>query len=681
MGLSERASGSRKSRRRRSARGENVERMRVWALACVGVTVLFGCATSQDAPPASEPVLVNYTEARAPCANRSATRNAYFGDLHIHTAYSYDARPRGTETTPEDAYRFAQGEPIAVPPYDGSDEGDTVVQLRRPLDFAAVTDHSEFFGEMQGCYDPSSRLYALESCRHIREGANEGLFPMFRAVAATEPGPVEGTCGTEPAACKAAAATLWHRTQAMAEAAYDRSAACTFTSFVGYEYTGTPNANNIHRNVIFRNAQVPKRAISYIDAPSDRSLWEQLMDQCLRQTEGCDVLAIPHNSNLSAGAMFPSYVGGAESAESAREMAQVRNAMEPVMEIFQHKGNSECFNGLPDILGDEDELCNTEQVVEVGRIVEVAGAEREITFCEDGEVGSRGFQRAGCISKNDFYRSVLLTGMQDAATLGINSYKLGVIASTDTHLSLAGHTDEAHWHGHLSGERDLADRLTDIDTFAGNLAGNPGGLAGVWAVENARDAIFEALRRREVFGTTGTRIEPRLFGGWDFAGNVCAMDDRATHGYARGTAMGGDFSTRPTDGTPELFAAARRDPDAAPLQKLQIIKGWVDAGGQAHYKVFDVAGEDADGRIDPTTGDWNGPGADDLCTVFRDPEFDPIEPAYYYLRVVEVPTLRWSRQACVALPESQRPPACDNAAAQVIQELAWTSPIWYLPEP
>ena len=649
------------------------------ALPLVSMVMLAACAAPGDAPVKTTATLVSYTEEREPCAIRSDTRNAYFGDLHVHTAFSYDARPRGTETTPEDAYRYARGEAIALPPYDADGNPSKVVKLRRPLDFAAVTDHSEFFGEMQGCYDPASNLYVLESCRLIREGANEGLFPMFRTVAATEPTPVAGTCGEQSADCERAAATLWQRTQEMAEGAYDRTSACTFTSFVGYEYTGTPKGNNIHRNVIFRNARVPNRAVSYIDAPADRSLWELLTEECLEGVEGCDVLAIPHNSNLSAGAMFPSYVGGFESAESARNIARVRNAMEPVMEVFQHKGNSECFNGFPDILGAEDELCNVEQVLEVGREVAVAGETRAIKFCEDGEVGTRGFQRAGCISKNDFYRSVLLTGMQDQAVIGINSYKLGVIASTDTHLSLTGHTSESHWHGHLSGELDLTGRLTDIETFAGNLAGNPGGLAGVWAVENARDAIFDALRRREVFGTTGTRIEPRLFGGWEFAPDACERIDAVAHGYAHGTSMGGDLAAQPSDGSPRFFATAKRDPDASPLQKLQIIKGWVDAEGNAHNKVFHVAGESGRGELDLSTGRWNGPGADALCTVFEDPEFDANLHSYYYLRVVEVPTLRWSWQACVRLPESERPPACENAAPKVIQELAWTSPIWYLP--
>ena len=628
----------------------------------------------------AEAELVNYTEEREQCADRSATRNAYFGDLHIHTAYSYDARPRGTETTPEDAYRFAKGEAIAIPPY--AEDGSPLMtqQLSHPLDFAAVTDHSEFFGEMTLCFDPESAAYDANSCQLFRKDNGEGLLPFFRIVASTDPKRMTDVCGEDGKACQDASASLWQTTQDMAEAAYDRTSNCRFTSFVGYEHTGTPNSNNYHRNVIFRNDRVPEHAISYIETPTDRDLWAQLTEQCLDGVEGCDVLAIPHNSNLSSGAMFPSYIGGFESRESAAEMAELRNAMEPVMEVFQHKGNSECFNGIPDILGAPDELCEQEQIRSVGRVAEAFGTTTEIKFCEEGEIGSGGFSRMGCVSKNDFFRSVLLTGLQDEAVIGVNSYKFGVIASTDAHTSLAGATDEQSWHGHLAPEGDLEFRLSEFSAAPLGLNANPGGLAGVWSVENSRDAIFESLRRKEVFGTTGTRIKPRLFGGWNFAENACAMTDKAAHGYAVGTAMGGDISNAPAGTLPQFFVSATQDPNAAQLQELQVIKGWVDAAGQSRYRVFDAAGhENHEGETDLETGAWSGTSSASLCALFEDPEFNPAEPAYYYLRAVQVPTLRWSWAQCVAMPSEERPEACDNDAPKTVQEMAWTSPIWYLP--
>lgn len=630
-------------------------------------------------PAADDGAVVNYTEDREACSDRSATRNAYFGDLHIHTGFSYDARPFGTRITPADAYRFAKGEPIEAPPYGASGNATQTVRLKRPLDFAAVTDHSEFFGELKLCADPESKVYEHPTCRLVRDGGGQGMTPFFPAILSHEPKRPD-ICGDAGADCWEASISLWEATQQMAEEAYDRSSNCAFTAFVGYEHTGTPNANNYHRNVIFRNDKVPERAISYVETPYDHELWQALTEQCIEGIPGCDVLAIPHNSNLSAGSMFPSYMSGFESKESAQAMADLRNAMEPVMEIFQHKGNSECFNGFPDILGAPDELCNIEQYLAVGEQEDALGQTYSIEFCEEGEVGGRGFVRRGCVSKNDFYRTVLLTGMQDEAVIGVNSYKIGVIGSTDTHIGLSGHTHEQDWHGHLVPETDLRGRLQDMKTSPRSLDANPGGLAGIWAVENSRDALFDALKRREVFGTTGTRIKPRLFGGWEYAANACELDEPAAYGYRLGVPMGSDLSAGAPGTKPRLLAIALQDPESARLQRLQIVKGWIDAGQQAHVRVLDVAGqENSEGAIDLSTGGWSGTGSAKLCAVFEDDQFDPELPAYYYLRAVEVPTLRWSWAQCLALPETERPAECENDAPKTIQELAWTSPIWYLP--
>lgn len=627
-----------------------------------------------------QPPLVTYTESREPCADRSATRNAYFGDLHIHTGFSYDARPFGTTTTPADAYRFAQGGTIPVPPYDDNGVPMATLQLRTPLDFAAVTDHSEFFGEFVLCTDPASAVYEQKVCELFRGGGGESMALFVPSVISETPEQIPEICGEDGAACLEPAASLWSVTRNMADQAYDRSARCSFTTFVAYEHTGTPNSNNYHRNVIFRNSKVPDRAISYIDTPRDMDLWTALSDQCLDGIDGCDVLVIPHNSNMSSGAMFPSYAAGFETAASARDAARLRAAMEPVMEIFQHKGNSECFNGFPDILGTPDELCNFEQIKRLGERQDMFGGSTVVRLCEDGEIGRRGFTIAGCVSRNDFFRSVLLTGLQDEAAIGVNPYKFGVIASTDTHIAIAGAADEAGYPGHLVDEADLPRRLRAGNITARSLEANPGGLAGVWAVENSRDALFEAIRRREVFGTSGPRIRPRLFAGWDIDKNACGLADPAAHGYAAGVPMGSDLPVAASAGNPRLLVSAVRDPDGAPLQKLQIIKGWLDAGGQARYEVLDVAGSgQAEGSIDLLTGVWTGKGSSSLCTVFEDTTFDPAEPAYYYLRAVEVPSLRWSWAQCVALPADERPAACQNDAPKTIQEMAWTSPVWYLP--
>ena len=636
-------------------------------------TALVNAASSSDD-------LVTYSEDRQACDLRSATRNAYFGDLHIHTGYSYDALPLGITNTPADAYRFARGESIPIPPFDEDGVARSMAKLKTPLDFAAVTDHAEFFGEFAICTNATSKLYETNACKGLRGQDAAGYFEFIKVVLDEDPRRIAEICGEDGAACFEASRSPWKATQDMAEAAYDRSSACDFTTFVAYEYTGTTNANNLHRNVIFRNQIVPERAISYIEAPTGPALWAQLTERCHDSLPGCDVLAIPHNSNIGAGAMFASFAAEREMVQSAAERAAIRNAMEPIMEIFQHKGNSECFNGLPGILGQPDELCNMEQIRTLGERTDRDGTKLVVEFCKEGEVGRRGFSRFGCISRNDFLRSVLLTGLQDEVSIGVNSYRLGTIASTDTHLGISGATDEKTYSGHLVTETTLEQRLEPAMTSPQLLDGNPGGLAGVWAVENSRDALFDAMEQREVFGTSGTRIRPRFFAGWDIADNACELPDSAAHGYEHGVPMGGEMGSAPQGSKARFLVTAMQDLNAAPLQKLQIIKGWVDAAGNSHNKVIDVVGaENTAGSVDLETGVWSGSGESSLCAVFEDSEFDPFEPAYYYLRAVEVPTLRWSWAQCAALPVNKRPMGCNNDAPKTLQEMAWTSPIWYSP--
>ena len=641
-------------------------------------------ARSTAAPLTTPPVaeipaagLVRYTEQREPCLNRNPYRNAYFGDLHIHTSYSYDALPLGVTTTPADAYRYARGEEIVLPPYQVGGPETTVRKIGPPLDFAAVTDHAEFLGELELCADENSAAYESQSCETYRKGGPPAILVMARGLSQDLPSRNADICGEDGRLCLEASASRWRLIGQMAEEAYDRSSGCEFTTFVAYEHSGTPDNNPYHRNVIFRNGRVPRLPTSYFEAPTDIELWDRLTSDCLEGLQGCDVLAIPHSSNLSSGTLFSSRVAGSDSRQAAGELAARRNRLEPVMEIIQHKGSSECFNGLPDILGEPDLLCEMEQLRRYYRGLPAEGNAPPI--CDEGETGRGGALNLGCVSKNDFFRSVLLTGLQNKQTSGVNPFKFGVIGSTDNHLSTAGAVDESGWQGHSVSEIDMTERLTASRVHASGLYTNPGGLAGVWAVENSRDALFDALQRREVFGTSGPRIRPRLFGGWDFPDSACASPVRA--GYAGGIPMGADLPERALKRAPRFIAMAERDAASAPLLRLQVIKGWVDESDQAHYKVFDVAGDaESAGSMDLDTGEWNGPGHDSLCAVFEDPEFDPGQPSYYYLRAVEAPSLRWSWRQCLEIPPEQRPAECENSAPKVIQELAWTSPIWYLPE-
>lgn len=576
------------------------------------------------APEGSEAgALVVYSEEREACTDRNPERNAYFGDLHIHTGLSFDANPWGTQAMPVDVYQFAQGEAISIPPYEEGLPPKHFAQLARPLDFAAVTDHSEFLGERVLCNDETSPGYNAEACILYRKGGMMALLAVVTTLVKSDPQPDPEICGPDNARCIEAIKPAWSMIQQAAENAYDRSFDCSFTTFVGYEHTGTPDNTNYHRNVIFRNAVVPDYPTSYIESPKDHQLWAFLSQNCLDREGGCDVITIPHNTNTSTGALLTPL---SLPLGEALDYAKTRHHFEPIMEIFQHKGSSECVNGLPGIVGEPDELCDVEQLRVLGKKMSWMGIESEITWCEEGEVGKYGLLGGGCTSRNDFQRTALLTGLQEEARLGVNPLKFGVIGSTDTHLGLAGDVDETDWQGHTPDETDINFRMTEF--FVPHaIKGNPGGLAGVWAIENSRDALFDAMRRREVFGTSGPRIKPRFFGGANFTSDICNAPDLVTQAFEQGVPMGSDLVVE--DGTtPSFVLTALKDTleGANGLEKIQIIKGWISQSGEPHYKVFDVATQ--------------AQGADQLCGTFTDAEFDASLPSYFYMRAVETESYR-----------------------------------------
>ena len=672
----------------------------VRALAMVWITLLLagGCAEdtemeagsagetpTPDAPATDSAVdanrLVRYTEERAPCRDYTPLRQPLFGDLHVHTSFSFDAAANSIGATPTDAHRFARGEAIDFWPLDESGGPAGKFAIDRPLDFLAVTDHGEFLGERALCRISGSASYETPFCTDYRADERQGMLMLGQVITTETPIRVGEVCGADGEACLAAAKGPWKRMIEAAEAAYDRSEECSFTSFVGYEYTGTPGVSNYHRNVIFRNAEVPDLPVSYIDAPIDRSLWQQLDVACNGET-GCDYLTIPHNTNLANGRMAP-YVGLETTVENRRDYAEVRLEREPIVEIFQHKGASECINGLSTVLSAPDELCDVEAVRVLGRdeaFTAMATVEGELvtteqvletTECGD-QVGANGMVGAGCVDETDFVRSALLVGLQEERAIGLNPIKLGIIASTDTHTATPGAVAEADYRGAVTGEATPEARL-ERGLLTSGRDGNPGGLAGVWSVENSRDAIFEAMQRREVFGTSGPRITPRFFAGWDYAQDLCGSETLVAEGYAGGVPMGGDLEDLPdADAKPTFIAFAARDSaeDATPLQALQLIKGWIDGDGNLRHEVRAIAG----------AGDAES-GADTLCAVVQDETFDAAQSAYYYLRAVEAPTPRWSVYDCQRIEEAARPPACtDGSLPETTVEMAWTSPIWYRPE-
>lgn len=607
------------------------------------------------------------------CVDFNRRRNVYFGDLHVHTALSFDAYGFDVRTTPEQAYRFALGEPLYLPPLDDTGEGTRRVEIDRPLDFVAVTDHAEFLGEIEVCTTPGSPAYDSATCTRYRLGGNDAVGLFGTRLTFPQPRHPE-VCGPGGTGCLPYASEVWDRIQRAAEDFDDRTPQCSFTTFVAYEYSGNPGISNRHRNVIFRSEQAAF-PVSYVDEPEPQGLWARLKSDCLEAPGDCDALAIPHNSNESNGGMFYVEHPGAQTLEEQRAQAAFRASIEPLVEIYQHKGDSECMNGLSGFVGAPDELCEFEK-------------RRRPPFpdCGDG-FGALGVTNNGCVSRNDYLRGVLLSGLKEAERIGINPYPLGVIASTDTHNGTPGAVGEDGFPGHRGTEDDtVPDRLGPGQLTAGGIIYSPGGLAGVWAEENSRSSLFDALRRRETFGTSGPRISVRFFAGWDLPADSCERADMVRTAYASGVPMGGVLPMRPSrSGPPRFLISALRDPGTAlrpgtPLQRLQIVKGWVE-NGEGHFAVFDVAGDPENGAsVDLETCAPSGTGFDSLCTVWSDPEFDPAQHAYYYARVVENPSCRWSTHTCNQMPAGERHPSCDDPSVpKTIQERAWTSPIWHRP--
>ncbi|MFT7622593.1 MAG: hypothetical protein ACI9WU_001766 [Myxococcota bacterium] len=635
-------------------------------------------ADSSTEPDVSSPVpdpptvSVKYSEEREVCADRNPLRNLYFGDLHVHTALSFDAWVYQIRSGPAEAYRFAKGETVLLPPLGADGKGTRPLALEIPLDFTAVTDHAEYLGEIELCTVEGTAAYDTDICTLYRAGGPNSFVPFGIRLASTQPERPAEICEATGVDCTQKAKGVWARVVEAAEEHYDRTSACSFTALVGYEYSGGPDLSNLHRNVIFRNAKVPELPTTWFEEPSPQGLWAALKADCIDGTPGCDVLAIPHNANWSNGNMFKVEYPGAATVEEERAQAETRSAMEPLYELYQHKGDSECRNGFAQGLGAPDELCSFEKL-------------RDQSAPDCGEdVGSGAMAGVGCLSRRDFVRTTLVEGLLEEARIGANPYKLGLMASTDTHAAIPGHVSESSWKGHLGDNDDEPEEgLKTPGLVPGGALDSPGGLTAVWAVENSRDALFDAMRRREVYGTSGPRIALRFYGGWDYPEGLCddpAMLERA---YAGGVAMGSDLASEP-DGAltgPSFLVSALRDPrdSATSLQRIQIIKGWVDAAGVGHEKVYDVAGNPDNGAsVDPGTCVQSGPGDDALCTVWRDPDWQPGQRAFWYARVVENPSCRWTAWWCNALPEgADSPPGCDPSIAPLtIQERAWSSPIW-----
>ena len=615
-----------------------------------------GCAdTSAPASTAAE----SPTDRTPPSATSTTSvannpdRNAYFGDLHVHTRFSFDAFLMGTRRTPDDAYRFAKGDAI-------EHASGFKMQLKKPLDFQGVTDHGLYLGMMPELANPESP-YATHPIADAVRGATDAAGSA--AAFATVLGHLRAQRAsdeTDELRDVEVSKSAWQEIIASAERHNDPG---TFTTFIAYEYTKSADEfQNLHRNVVFRGSNVPDNVFPAYDTQPEE-LWDWLDEQRAQGNEG---LAIPHNSNGSDGWMFAKQKWDGSDFDS--EYAEQRMRNEPIVESTQVKGTSDTHP----LLSPNDEWADFEIMP-----LRVAS---NLTSRPQGS----------------YVREAYLNGLLMEEEQGFNPYRFGVIGSSDTHNAAGSFDEDNYWS--KTGVMDIEPQLRGSvpldkpgpngEKYASGAAQYWGGsgLAGVWAESNTRGAIYDAFRRKETFATSGPHIKVRFFAGYNLSDSVSNSSDRIADLYASATPMGGDLLAA-GDKAPSFFAWALRDNDSGALQRLQVIKGWVEDGA-AKEKVFDIACSD-DLTVDPQTHRCpdNGArvnltdcsvtpnrGAAELQSVWQDPEFKPGQRAFYYVRVLENPICRWSTWDAV---RAGVPPRPDMHAT--IQDRAWTSPIWYMP--
>ncbi|MCV3206862.1 DUF3604 domain-containing protein [Mesorhizobium sp. YC-39] len=597
----------------------------------------------------------------SPWAGRNFPTRPLFGDTHLHTSFSMDAGAFGARLGPKDAYRFAKGEEVT------SSTGQPA-KLSRPLDFLVVADHSDnmgffpdlFAGKPNMLADPTGRKWydMIQSGK----GADAAIEIIVAFSHGTFPKDLMYFPGTP------AYRGAWQETIAAAEEHNDPG---RFTAIIGYEWTSNTNGNNLHRNVIFRDngdkaSQVePFTVYPPMGSDNPENLWKW-MDAYESKTGG-NVLAIAHNGNLSNGTMFPIVEAFGKKLDGP--YAESRLKWERLYETTQTKGTGESHP----FLSPNDEFANFE-IWDKGNL--------------DGSVA-----KTRDMLEFEYARSALKNGLKLEKQLGANPYKFGLIGSSDAHNSLSA-LEEDNFFGKTvpqepSPERTKAafidNKRTGVKIMDWEVSAS--GYAAVWAMENTRGSIWDAMERRETYATTGPRMAVRLFGGWDFTADDANTRNPAVAGYTKGVPMGGDLTAAPAGKAPTFLVAALKDPIGANLDRYQIVKGWLDAAGEVHEKVYDVAWSGdrkpgADGKlpavgstVDLANATWkNTIGAPELVAVWTDPEFDPAQSAFYYGRVIEIPTPRWT--AHDAKYYGVTPPP---EATMELQERAYTSPIWYNP--
>ena len=558
------------------------------------------------------------THAESCVTANDTTKTVYWGDLHVHTQYSLDAYAFGATATPADAYRYAKGEPLTL-------ANGRTSQIDRPLDFAAVTDHAATFDLLYLCTDPmnidNDYCRTLREARDNRDGRtlfNDYLLPI---VGADDPAPA-AICNDKNFSCSNAMTNQWQRTQ---RAANEANEPCAFTALIGYEWTASPGGRHWHRNVIFRGSTVIEQPIDYVRYPEVSMLWQQLDAQC-KAEDDCHVLTIPHNINWADGG--PTFA--VESEDST--LRTLRAKFERLAEMHQEKGNSECMPEDPSADGDD---CGFERVIENAAKTRLSGPSK--LSAEDAWQQTR----------SSYYRTLLGRGLQtyQLSEDRQNPLMLGAIASTDNHFGTAGRVAEEGYRGSISSLFSTDEQVLNNTQF------NPGGLVAVWAKHNTRGEIFDALHRREAYATSGPRISLQFSAGPESA---CDAHPSIEPNH---TAMGG---TLPATTQAGVYFTVSAQMDQAPLAKLQLVKGelWE---GQLRETVFDLFS--------------NEEGQAQACVAWLDEGFNANAPGYWYARASEVATPRWSKLLCDSLGNCDDYPEADR----MIEERAWSSPIWHLP--
>ena len=630
---------------------KRIDRRTAYVLAVCAAALLTACS-----PPQAK------TEKAAEASPQAAStrpapnpqKNAYFGDLRLHTRNSFDAYIFNVRASPDDAYTYAKGGTIKHA------SGYDLHLNSGPLDFLAITDHSEYLGVLPAINTPGDPYAAVPYGKELFSTDQTKVNAAFRRFADTLD---QGKRMPEYADLRTVR-SAWHDTIDAAKRAYEPG---KFTSLVGYEFTSAPDGRNLHRNVIFATEKAPELPYTALESQNPEDLWKWL-DQ--RRAEGIESLVIPHNANGSDGTMYERTMWNGKPIDKA--WAELRQRNEPLTEVTQTKGTSETHP----LLSPTDEMAGFE-------IMEwYIGQAKKVTKFDGGYV-----------------RPALKAGLEIEAKVGVNPYKYGMVGGSDSH-NAAGSYEEDNYHSKVGIRDGLPELRGSVppkgqtwesykvpDGIARFSTWGASGLTGVWAEENTREAIYGALRRKETFATSGPRIRVRFFAGYGLKGTELTKDEGVKAAYANGVPMGGDLVGKPA-GAPDFLMMAMRDTHSAPLQRIQVVKGWTDKSGKAFEKVYDTVCADG-GVVNPKTRRCPDNGAtvdvktckfsedkgdNELAGGWSDPEFDPKQNAFYYARVIEDPTCRWSTWDAIRAGVEPSP-----HLEKTIQERAYTSPIWFVP--